>query len=304
MPIPISHMATALLSPACHAWANTIDNLFADRLKERVTFLISISKVLQALLALPVLIWLQPSWSLPPHAAIIMAIIALIEFAYVYPYFWAMSHTDTSVVVALFSLGKISIPVLSWFFLHEQLSLTQYLGFFLIISAGLMLTLNPRKLSLNKAAWLMLASSVLLSVESILTKYVLLEGVGWQTATAWSIELEGGIGVFLLAAAPRSTMTSWRMAGRGVRGLFLLEACLSLTGSAGAMLALSLLPVSIAKALSSTQHLFVAFYAKLFHPVWPLYFKERSADLPSFVKYAGLLLTTAGAILAAGYVAL
>lgn len=301
MPIPILHLATAFISPASHAWSNTIDNLFSTRLKGNTTFLVCMSKIFQFLLMLPLAFFLHPSLDVPLYLVLLMGIVAIIEFAYIYPYFWAMAHTDTSIVVALFSFGKITIPVIAWFFLGEKLHAGQYAGFGLIILAGLMLTFNWRRFHLNKAAGFMLLSSFLLSIEAILTKYVMMQGIRWDSVTVFTMVLEGMIAGGILALRPRNTIALWQKAGPSTQKLFILEAFLSMVGNAGGMLALSLMPTSIAKAISSIQHLFVAFYAKVFHPLAPRYFKENSTELHPLLKLLGLLLTVIGTILAAGY---
>lgn len=301
MAIPLQHLATAFISPAFHAWANTIDNLFSERFKGKYTFLISVSKLLQLILVLPLFLLFQPALAIPPLFLALLIVVAIVEFTYVYPYFWAMAHTDTSVVVALFSIGKIIVPLLAWLLLDERLSIMQYFGFFVIILASLMLTLNWRKFHLNKAAWCMLLASALLSIETIITKYVLMHGVAWETVAVLTVGMEGLIGAVFLCFTAKEACALWRKAGSRVQWLFLAEAALSMVGNAASVLALSLLPASVVKAMSSTQHLFVAAYAKLFHPIWPNYFKEDSTDMSVFLKWSGLMLTVVGTILAAGY---
>lgn len=304
MTIPFSHLASALISPALHAWANTIDNLFSERYQNQVTFLIAISKLFQLLLILPLYIWLQPSLSVPGPLVWLLVAGAVIDFVYVYPYFWALAHTDTSVVAALFSIGKIILPVLTWLLLGEQLNPLQYAGFFLIILAGLMLTFDWRKFHLNRAALYMLLSSLLLSIGAIMEKYVLMQGVAWESVTMLTMLIECGIGMALLLARPRLSWMLWRVASARTKGLFAGEAMLSMIGNAGSVFAMSLLPLSILKAISSTQHLFIALYARLFHRALPGYFKESSTHLSPALKIAGLLLTVLGTALAAGYVRL
>ena len=86
-----------------------------------------------------------------------------------------------------------------------------------------------------------------------------------------------------------------------MQGLFALEALLSMFGNAGDILALSLLPVSVVKAISSMQPLFVTLYAKIFHRFAPHYFKENDMNLSPILKITGLLLTILGTLLTAGY---
>lgn len=79
-------------------------------------------------------------------------LLAFIDVAYLYPYYKAMKVIDTSIVSALFSLGQITIPIMTYLFLDERLRESQYAGFLLIIAASIVLSINDFKMpKLNRA---------------------------------------------------------------------------------------------------------------------------------------------------------
>lgn len=60
-----------------------------------------------------VMIWGMPT--LPPAKVFACyVVLAAIDVIYLYPYYLSMKVIDTSIVAALFSLGKITIPVMTF----------------------------------------------------------------------------------------------------------------------------------------------------------------------------------------------
>lgn len=101
-------------------------------------------------------------------------ILALIDIIYLYPFYTAMKVIDTSIVAALFSLGQITIPIMTYFVLGEMLSLTQYIGFMIIIMASIALSIKGSKIpKLNRAFYYMVGASLLRAFYVVLEKYVL-----------------------------------------------------------------------------------------------------------------------------------
>lgn len=107
-------------------------------------------------------------------------ILAAIDVIYLWPYYKALRQMDTSVVAALFSLGQITIPVLTWLLLNEKLHLSQYAGFFIIISSSVILSINNFRIpKLNHAFYYMLAVSFIRAFYVVLEKYVLTINDNW-----------------------------------------------------------------------------------------------------------------------------
>lgn len=106
--------------------------------------------------------------------------LAAIDVIYLYPFYTAMKVIDTSIVAALFALGQITIPLMSYLFLGEVLTLVQYIGFTVIIMASVALSVKGTKIpKLNKAFYFMLFASLLKAGYYILEKYVLTIDGNW-----------------------------------------------------------------------------------------------------------------------------
>jgi drug/metabolite transporter (DMT)-like permease len=293
----VKGILSAFAEPIIHAWANILDNYFSNSLFERLTPLIFFCQ-LTNLFFLPVIFFFDPPKMLPEQFFVIFAIIALIEILYQYPYFWSLRRADTSVVNALFSLGKISVPIFAFFLVHEHIATLQYLGFFLIVLSTIALTLEPKKLRLNSAFFLMLFVSVILCLQSVLFKYLYDQGVSWGSSIVWAGIFEFAL-AFLLVLLPmnfKHLKESTKRVSK-IGPLFLLAQFLTWSGEAAGTFAVSLIPVSIAKGIGSTQPIFVLLYAALFRKKSSVMFKEelRSGDILKKVICFGCIV--AGTIL-------
>lgn len=117
-----------------------------------------------------------PGW----HFVGLYFLLALLDLIYVIPYYSALKSIDTSIVGALFSLGRILIPIMTYLFLDEKLKFSQYLGFSLIIFSSLLLSVkNFRLPKINAAFYLMFLSSAIRSVFSVLEKYTINADGNW-----------------------------------------------------------------------------------------------------------------------------
>lgn len=266
---------TGFGNPVLHGWSNILDNYLSNSIFKRVTTLIFFSQFTN-LLFLPIIFLLSPSLSFSIRLLPVLLLIALIEIAYQYPYYWSLRRADTSVVNALFSLGKISVPVFAFFLAHERISSIQYLGFFMIILSSVALTLDIKKLRLNTAFFLMLFVSVILSLQSVLFKYLYLQGVNWGSSIVFT-----GVAEFALIATlfvfPKNRqalkVSTKKIAEIGP--LFILAQFLTWSGEASGFFAVSVIPVSIVSGITSTQPVFIFLYALLFGKKVPLIFKEK-----------------------------
>ncbi|MFV0625733.1 MAG: EamA family transporter [Alphaproteobacteria bacterium] len=112
----------------------------------------------------------------------IYVLAGVVEIAYLCFYYAAMKIMDNSVVGALFSLGQVSIPVLSYFVLGERLLPSQYVGFLIVVTCAVALSLEKKmklSLRLNIGFFYMLFAAILYSMMSVLTKYTINQGCNW-----------------------------------------------------------------------------------------------------------------------------
>lgn len=119
-------------------------------------------------------------------------ILAAIDIVYLYPFYMSLKVMDTSIVEALYSLGAIIIPILTWFLLNEHLLLEQYIGFGIIVMSSVALSIKGRKIpKLSKAFYFVLFSSFLRSLYIVLEKYVLEKETNWINVTIYPNLISG-----------------------------------------------------------------------------------------------------------------
>lgn len=187
----------AFISPILHGFANILDNYLANKLFKKLSTLIFYSSILNVVF-LPFVFLIQIPDLPPAHLLPFFLLIGLIEVFYLFPYYKALQSEDTSVITALFSLGRIFVPILAFIFVREVLHFTQYLGFLIIVISSAAVTFKGQiKFRLNKSFLYMLLCSLLLSIEAVIYKY-LFENVSWSTGFVWPVVISFVIGMCFL----------------------------------------------------------------------------------------------------------
>lgn len=188
----------AFLSPLFYAFACLIESQLSNRtFKHQTTMIFYIS--LMNCLFLPLLLFFGMPEIPSKELFFYYVLIAVIDVAYLYPYYTAMKVIDTSIVGALFSLGQITIPVMTYFFLEERLEFTQYIGFTIIIMASIALSIKGAKIpKLNRAFYYMVLASLLWALHIVMEKYVLNLDSNWINVTIYPTALAGLFPLLLL----------------------------------------------------------------------------------------------------------
>ncbi|HYF28762.1 MAG TPA: EamA family transporter [Candidatus Paceibacterota bacterium] len=295
MPPYLSGILVGFLEPVLHAWSNIIDNHFSNAVFPRLPVLLFFGVALN-IVFLPITFLAGLPVMLPVTLLGIVFVIAIVNVVYAFPYYLALRDADTSVVASLFSLGRIFVPVLAYFILGEVLTLPQYAGFFVIILSSALLTLDLKKLKVNRAFFLMLACSFVLAFQTILYKFVFDAGASWPSVVAALTVFE-----LVIAGAIMFATTSLRHIREDLGTvrrnwkLFVAQQGLEWGGNVGASYAISILQVTVAQAIASTQPFFVLLYAVLFKKWFPNAFNETTARgdlLKKGILFACIILGT------------
>ena len=216
-------------------------------------------------------------------------------FFYQIPYYEALRRGDTSVVVAWFSLGYVLVPVLAYLMVDEKLSFVQYAGFGIIIAASMVLNIeNPRKIKINKAFYLMLLSSLLLSLQAVLYKYAL-EKIDWISAVFYSA-LFSTLMVFgfLMPRIVRLNIKANFPRYKTKFYVFGLNEFVNQVGTVASIFAMSLLPVVAVESINSTQPLFVLGIGAALYALFGNRFKEDVSTVHLLRKSICFVFITAG----------
>ncbi|MDR1694461.1 MAG: EamA family transporter [Lactobacillaceae bacterium] len=193
------YILISFLRPFFFSLANIIEGKLANTtFKKTTTMIFYIS--LMNFAFLPLLLFLGRPTIPSFEVFCMLAFIGAVETTYLYPYYMAVKKIDVSIVTALFSLGQISIPIMSFFILGEKLLPTQYLGFFIIIITSIILSIDNLKMpKLNKAFYYMTGVSLLLSFYMIVEKNILNIDDNWINVAFYPTLISGLIpSVFLL----------------------------------------------------------------------------------------------------------
>lgn len=188
----------SFLRPFFNSLANIIEGKLANTtFKKTTTMIFYVSLMNFAFLPLILLLG-TPTIPSPPLFAM-MVLVGIIEIAYLYPYYKAVKEIDISIVTALFSLGQITIPIMTYFTIGEKLSIYQYLGFFIIILSSIALSIDNFKLTkINKAFYYMLGVSILLSFYIVLEKIILVKDDNWVNVVIYPTMTAGIIPLLFL----------------------------------------------------------------------------------------------------------
>ena len=267
----------AFLAPMLHAVSNILDARVSNSMfksNSSTIFYLGITN----LFVLPFLVLLggMDILYVPINMWPILFVVALFEILYQIPYFKSLKRVDTSIVGALFSLGKILLPVFAFVIVGEKLCFWQYIGFFVIIISTLFLNLKKGVcFQINFAFYLMLMASLMITLNTIFSKKALLE-MNWMSFSFYYIILSD-VFLFLALIHPKflkNIKKDFKVFKKNFPLLMLMEIvdrAAVLTG----IFALSLLPVMVRAGISSTTPIFVLLYSVILYKIFGSRFKEN-----------------------------
>lgn len=296
----MSWILAAFLEPILFALANILDSSLVNRFFKSAWALTMFAGLAVAVF-LPTVWLIESPQMLPLGLLPVVTLLGFLELFYGYPYFKALEIDDTSVTISLFSLGKILVPVLSFFLVRELLKPVQYLGFVIVVLASAALTYNPKaRLRFNASFFYMLLSSVMFAADAVLYKYVL-DRISWGTAYVWVTVIAAVIGLICLLLARRKDGVKHDLkALREHSGLILIVGILSFVGTAGLSFAISKVDATVERSISSFQPFFVLVYALLFAKFLPYGYKEQIDKSNILKKILLFAATVVGVALTVG----
>lgn len=266
----------AFLNPLLHGLSNILDNYLTNRLFSRKTTLIFYAALLN-IFFLPFLFFFTGLPDLPNQTSFWLFVgLALINVAYLYPYYKALEQNDTSSVVALFGLGQLFVPLLAFFLVDEVLHAVQYVGVLIIILASVGLSIEKGKgLKINASFWWMLLCTFILAFEYVLYKKTF-ASVDWITGFTWPVVFSFVLALclLLLPRANHDIRNNWRTFLNKFH-VFGVEELTTFLGIAAGTYAVSIAPVTLVKAVMCTEPGFVLGYALIFGRFAPDVFKEK-----------------------------
>ncbi len=195
-------LLSAFGMPIFAAMAVIIESHLSNRTFKHPTTMVFYVSISNALF-LPLLLFLGTPTMPSPEVWGCYLILAAIYIGYLYPYYLAMKVIDPSIVAALFALGQVSVPLLSYFWLGDKLDFAQYVGFAVIILSSVALSIKGRKIpKLNRAFYYMVLASLLVAFAEVLKKYTLIEDLSWINLAIFPGAISGMIPLAFLLVKP------------------------------------------------------------------------------------------------------
>ena len=286
------YVLIAFLTPLLHALSCIVDAHFSNNIFKKVPSLVFYATI-SNIIIIPFLFLFGTPIIPPLEILAILFIISLIEVCYQIPYYHALRNIDTSIVVALFSLGKITIPVLAYFIVDEKLTLIQYCGFGIILLSTFLLNFDIKKLKINIAFFLMLVVSLLLSLSSVLSKYSL-QSVDFVTVLFWGSLFATSISLSLLFLPQYRTdiISSFPQYKKRIK-LFLSNEILNQGGTLAGTIALAHLPVLAVKSIGSSQSIFTLLLGFVLYKIFGNSFKEnltRQEVIKKLISFIAIII--------------
>ena len=263
--------------------SNVFDSYLANKIFKKPSTLLFFSSLIN-LIFLPIVFLIQVPQLPPLNLLPFFIFLGFVDVIYLYPYYKALEHDETSVVVSLFSIDKIFVPLLAFFIVGEVLTVTQYIGFVIILFSSMMLTLHHHgKFRLNKSFLYMFVCSLLLAFEGVIYKY-LFESVSWSTGFSWGLIFSFLVilPTLLFSHHRKSVKLQVKKFEKKIH-IFVSNEFLNFAGAALTTFAVSIAPVTFIKGIDSIQPLFVLVYAIIFSRLLPKIFREK-VDLKNIEK--------------------
>ncbi len=197
----------------------------------------------------------------------------------IYYYFKALDFEETSVVVILFQASPLITLALSALFLREVITLTQLLGFILVLAASTTVSLDsvsPGRFTLSRSFYYIMASNVFWSCAAILYK-----STAESNDLLSTLGVEGmgiGLGACIAFTCDKSVrnafLTTIPKVSPSVFALLTLNEIMSLAAKWIVFLAVLLGPVALVDVVVSVQIFYAIITGWLLTKIFPKIFKE------------------------------
>lgn len=198
-------------------------------------------------------------------------------FAY-YLYFNALAKSNTSYIIILFQTTPILTLILAFLFLKETITIKQLVGFALILSSAIALSLEKRreKFTLSSSLYLILLSNLLLATAAILIKFTINANSFSKIFSyeSWGIALGGLLLYSLFPIVRKAFIESFISVGQKVLSIMFFNELIFVTSKATQFLAIALGPVALVSVLGSTQTFYGIIYGAMLTLLVPRIFKE------------------------------
>jgi transporter family protein len=208
--------------------------------------------------------------------ALIMASGILSVLSYVV-YLKALSEEETSNVTLFFQVTPVITLILSLIFLHEPVSIKQYIGFFVILAVSLGMAYKPgEKVKISKAFWYIMLWDLSLAVSIIIVKFVVEQA---SFTKIFSYESWGvAVGSLLLFVFSKKIRKSFLKTVKTIPirtiAILIFNEIMFIFSKALTFFSFTLGPAVLVSVLEGTQVFYAIVYGFILMKIAPKVFKE------------------------------
>lgn len=196
-------------------------------------------------------------------------------------YFHALAKSQTSYIVALIQIIPIFILILSYLLLDEPLTPLQLVGFILVFSAvmGLSIDKAQRRVKLTAAFYQIIAADLLFAMGAVIIKYTVdLEGfVPILAYMNWGIAVGAALLFLAFRRIRQAFIRPLKNVGLSTMIVMFLNESLATFSQAISFLAISLGPVALVGVLGGTQVFYAILYGVTLTLLFPHIFRENTS---------------------------
>ena len=220
-------------------------------------------------------------FALPARSIVLLLLAGVLNFAYIFPYIYALMQDEASRVVPLFQIAPIVSYVLGWVLLHEQLTTKQLVAGAVIVIAAIAINLDlDDKFRFKKSVfWLMVLAAALFATEGFLFKYGTTDHSFWTGAFYQYVGL--ALTGLVVAIVSRKFRENFWLVFRANKQIILTVSLLNEALAIGAFMlynyAVLLAPLALVALVSNTQPFFVIAFGIILTRFFPKLGKESIA---------------------------
>jgi uncharacterized membrane protein len=212
-------------------------------------------------------------------------------------YYRALALEEASRVAPLIQFLPVFVLIFSFFTIGEHLTQIQIIGFILVVSGGILVSLRKGRVLpvLSPAFFLILTSTIIWAVAAILFKVVYLstnfvDGFLLIRSGAFL----GVLPVFLLHEFRSGVSENVKRLSQRAKTLVIGNEMIGLLGFASFNFAISLAAVSLVSAMAGIQPLLVLIYAIILSIWFPSILKEEIKGSALLIKFISIIMIIAG----------
>lgn len=294
----------ALCAPILFAISNFIDKyLITKYFKDGGVGALIIYSALIGIILMPVYFILDPNvLNIEPKMALLIILSGMIYIISLLPYLYAIQYDDVSTATPLFQIIPVFSYFLGYFFLGETLSGLEIFASLLIIMGAITLTVE-KKLDIfkfnSRVFWMILLSSLLLSLNAFLFKFVAISS-SFLTTGFWEYTGISIVAVFLLIFVKsyrEQFLSNLKVNKRGILGLNFINEIINIVGKISLNFASLLAPLALVSVVNGFHPFFVLALGIVLTKFFPRLGKENIAKGLILQKVIAIMVMMVGGYL-------